>query len=309
MSKALLELNNIHVLINKQTIVNDLSLLVEEGDLIALVGPNGAGKSSLLKSIIGLTKIESGNIKYFDETTILNNQIKKKIGYLYQTLALDKDRTVLDNLILSGQLFGLQKAASKQQTIKWLNKLGLERVSKKKITALSGGEKKLIDLIRCIIHEPKLLILDEPYNELDINYRLKFNTILNKLKEELNCGIILTTHLIDECYDIDKLVILNKGKISLTTSSKDLIESKPQYVLEINANNNDLNFFTSHFGHCHQRGEKYMFWFNDLKETLNKLEEITAPEMNGVNIRKTLLSDIYLERFGRESHATNDSNC
>ena len=208
--------------------VNNLNLFVEEKEIFGLLGPNGAGKTTLLSMLCGLIKPTSGNFSInnfmYDKNA---TSIKKIIGVVPQEYALYPTLTAKENLMYFGSMYGLKGKNLSKKVDDALDYLGLLKFSNKKIDTFSGGMKRRVNLIAGILHNPKILFLDEPTVGVDVQSK---NVIINYLKELNSKGttIIYTSHHLSEAQDFcTKIAIIDKGKIYAEGTPNSLILETP----------------------------------------------------------------------------------
>jgi ABC-2 type transport system ATP-binding protein len=194
--------------------LNDFTLTINEGQIFGLLGPNGAGKTTLISILCGLVKPTSGSftidgLSYGKNT----NDIKKIIGVVPQEYALYPTLTARENLLYFGSMYGLKGNDLKEKVIDSLDFLGLLKFADKRIETFSGGMKRRVNLIAGILHDPKVLFLDEPTVGVDVQSK---NAIIDYLKALNNNGttIIYTSHHLAEAQDFcTDIAILDRGKI------------------------------------------------------------------------------------------------
>ena len=204
--------------------VSDLNLEINEGDIFGLLGPNGAGKTTLISMLSSLVKPTSGSftindLNYKDH----QKELKQLIGTVPQEYALYPTLTALENLMYFGSMYGIQKSDLKSDIHDHLETLGLSDFASKKIKTFSGGMKRRINLIAGILHDPKVLFLDEPTVGVDVQSR---NVIIKHLKElnEKGTTIIYTSHHLNEAEEFcTKVAIIDHGKIVCEGEPKKLI--------------------------------------------------------------------------------------
>lgn len=204
--------------------VSDLNLKINEGDIFGLLGPNGAGKTTLISMLSSLLKPTSGNftingLNYKDH----QKELKQLIATVPQEYALYPSLTALENLMYFGSMYGIQKSDLKSDIQDHLETLGLSDFANKKIKTFSGGMKRRINLIAGILHDPKVLFLDEPTVGVDVQSR---NVIIKHLKElnEKGTTIIYTSHHLNEAEEFcTKVAIIDHGKIVCEGEPKKLI--------------------------------------------------------------------------------------
>ncbi len=194
--------------------VNNLSFRVKDGELFSFLGINGAGKSTTINMICGELKKDSGTILVCDKEVDSDDRyIKRKIGVVFQESLLDKSLTVYDNLKIKASLYGITGNDFAKRYNELSKLFDLHEIERQTITQLSGGQKRRVDIARAIIHNPEILILDEPTTGLDPGTRKKIWKVLNSLRKNSKLTIFLTTHYMEEAVDSDYIVILDKGSI------------------------------------------------------------------------------------------------
>lgn len=194
--------------------VNNLSFRVKDGELFSFLGINGAGKSTTINMICGELKKDSGTILVCDKEVDINDKyIKRKIGVVFQESLLDKSLTVYDNLKIRASLYGITGNAFGKRYNELAKLFDLHEIERQTISQLSGGQKRRVDIARAMIHNPEILILDEPTTGLDPGTRKKIWKVLNSLRKNNKLTIFLTTHYMEEAADSDYIVILDKGSI------------------------------------------------------------------------------------------------
>lgn len=217
---------------NKFLALNNLSLNINKGEIIALLGPNGAGKTTLISTICGLTSITSGEIKVNGFDVIKDyRKTREIIGLVPQELALEPFEKVINSIRFSRRLFG------KKDDNEYLNQLliKLQLYDKKNniIKSLSGGMKRRVMIAKALSHNPKILFLDEPTAGVDVELRKDMWNIIRELKKE-GVTIILTTHYIEEAEMIaDRIGIINNGELLLVEEKNKLIKRMSVKTLRV----------------------------------------------------------------------------
>ena len=203
--------------------VDNLSFEIFDGEVFGLLGKNGAGKTTTIKMLTLQLKPTAGKI-IFDTSDEL--KIKSLIGIVPQHLNFDQDLTVEENLELHGRLYHLTKSERKMRIDQLLKFVELESVRTSFIKNLSGGMKRRLLIVRALIHQPKILFLDEPTVALDPQVRRKIWMLIQELKSQ-GITIILTTHYIEEAENLcDRVAILNAGKLIALDTTKNLCAGK-----------------------------------------------------------------------------------
>lgn len=195
--------------------VDDLSFRVGEGELFAFLGVNGAGKSTTINIICGQLTKDSGSVSIdgADIDTELD-RVKRTLGVVFQGSVLDKELSVADNLESRAALYGIHGAAFRRRLAELAGLLEFGDLLSRPIGKLSGGQRRRIDIARALLHEPKILILDEPTTGLDPQTRTTLWRVIGTLRRERGMTVFLTTHYMEEAADADYVVILDRGRIA-----------------------------------------------------------------------------------------------
>lgn len=218
-----LEINELSKKFGDFTAVDNISLKVRDGDIYGLLGPNGAGKSTTISTICGLLKLTSGQIKLFgiDVSKSMKGQ-NKLIGYVPQDIALYENLTAYENLKFFGELYGLKGKNLKDSIDRALDFVGLSDVKNKEPGKFSGGMKRRLNIACAIIHEPKIVIMDEPTVGIDPQSRNHILESVRKLNKK-GTTIIYTTHYMEEVESIcNEIAIIDHGNVIVSGSKDEL---------------------------------------------------------------------------------------
>ncbi|MDQ3787951.1 MAG: ABC transporter ATP-binding protein [Actinomycetota bacterium] len=177
------------------TALDDVTMRVEAGEFISIVGPSGCGKSTLLKVVAGLVKPSDGTVSLFGSTV---NGPQRNIGFAFQRAALLEWRGVRKNILLQAEIRGIDKAKAARRADELIELTGLKGFEKALPHELSGGMQQRVALCRALLHEPPVLLMDEPFGALDALTREQLNAELNKIWRETGTTILLVTHSIAE---------------------------------------------------------------------------------------------------------------
>ena len=219
-----LEIKKINKKYGDQDALIDVSFSLKKGDIVGFLGPNGAGKTTLMKIITSIIKQDSGDIKINGYDTQKNEiSTKKQIGYLAENNPLYKDMLVTEYLDFIASLYEIENKKDKVKEI--IKKTGLEGEIKKKIEELSKGYKQRVGIAAALVHDPNVLILDEPTTGLDPNQLVEIRKLIQEIgKEKI---VLLSTHILQEIPKIcNHIIIINKGKIVENAKMQDLIKTK-----------------------------------------------------------------------------------
>ncbi len=241
--QPILEIKNVHKNYANHVALNNVSITVEPQKIFGLLGPNGAGKTSLIRIINQITGPDSGEILFNGEK--LNPKHVDFIGYLPEERGLYKKMSVGEQVMYLAQLKGLKKADAKQKLDMWFKKFEIESWWNKKIEELSKGMQQKVQFIVTVLHEPKLLILDEPFSGFDpINAQLIKNEIL-ELKQK-GSTIIFSTHNMGSVEELcDNIALINKSEKILDGSVKDIKSKYKSNLYTISFKGNLMGFINS----------------------------------------------------------------
>jgi ABC-2 type transport system ATP-binding protein len=222
----MVEIKNISKFYGNVEALSDISFTVKKGEVVGLLGPNGAGKSTTMKIITGYLIPDSGNV-LIDEKNIKKNLIsaRKKIGYMPENNPLYFDMLVKDYLNYTLSLHDVEKSKRKERLDYVVKTIGLEKVFYRPIGELSKGYKQRVGLAGCIIHDPEILILDEPTEGLDPNQRQEIRKLIKNLGK--NKTIIISTHVMQEVEAMcSRLIVINNGEIVLDGNKNEIIKKE-----------------------------------------------------------------------------------
>lgn len=212
--KKVIEIKNLKKHFGEVKAVDDVSFSVEEGELFAFLGLNGAGKSTTINIICGVYEKDDGEVLVDGiSVTDKTNDYKSKLGVVFQESALDKKLSVKDNLESRAALYGIFGEKFEKRFDEVDHLLHVKEFKNKPVEKLSGGQRRRADIARAIIHNPKILILDEPTTGLDPQTRSYVWKTLDYLRKTFNTTVFLTTHYMEEAADANNIVILDCGKI------------------------------------------------------------------------------------------------
>lgn len=229
-----LEVSLLSKLYGTQKALDAVSFSAMPGRILGFLGPNGAGKSTTMKIITGYLSADSGDVKILGENALANpKKVSSKIGYLPENNPLYLDLYVREFLEFSGGLYGMKSAVVRERVHELIKKTGLSTEQHKKIGQLSKGYRQRVGLARALIHDPQVVILDEPTTGLDPNQLVEIRNLIREVAE--NKTLIFSTHIMQEveaiCQDV---VIINKGKILAASPLAELKagSGKTELILE-----------------------------------------------------------------------------
>ncbi len=281
----------------KNTIaVDGIDFTVQRGQFFGMLGPNGAGKTSVMKMFYNLVIRNEGDLKVLGmDPKTQEVEIKYRIGIVPQEDNLDPDLTVKENLEIYSNYFGIPHKISKEKINTLFHFFDLEGKEDVNINELSGGMKRRLVIIRALLNDPELLLLDEPTTGLDPQARHLIWDKLNSLKKQ-GMTLVITTHYMDEASQLcDRIIIMNRGQIVIEGNPHKLMEKNfEKYVLE--TENVELNVDIGNIRH-----EAYgirCFFYSNNKEKLFKLRDHIGN--HSIIVRNATLEDLFLKLTGRK---------
>lgn len=293
MSEVVLECKNLTKKVNKKEIVKDISFKLNKGDILGFIGPNGAGKTTIIKMILGLYNIDYG-------TVIINNynlrknhvQAIKEVGAIIENPDMYMYMSGLDNLKISAKIYNINKEKV-EETIKLV---GLESRINDKVSKYSLGMRQRLGIAQSIIHDPKIIILDEPTNGLDPEGIKELKQLLIKLSKK-GMAIIVSSHILSELESFcNKICIINKGKLINYFTKEELLKlsHNQNYILKLD--NTNLNEYLDNYKIIDENHIKI-----SIDKTLNNtLKKLIENNITIYEIKKEVLSleDIFLKQVG-----------
>ena len=287
---------------NGNQALKGININIERGKFFGLLGPNGAGKTTTIGILTGLINLTSGDIKVNGLDIIRDyKKTRKMIGLSPQEINLDVFFTIKELLVFQGGYYGLSLEESKKRVDKILNDLGLEDKKKSKARELSGGMKRRVQIAKALIHDPEIIILDEPTAGVDIELRYLLWDSLRDMNKNRNKTLLLTTHYIEEAENLcDEVAIIDDGEIIAQGSPRDLIESDGESYIDITINkwsDNILkNYKTSYKNNILSVRSK-----NADKEIPNIINELSKFDISihKLNIKKANLEDVFIKLTGK----------
>jgi ABC-2 type transport system ATP-binding protein len=270
----------------KKTAVDDVSFVINVGDFIGLLGPNGAGKTTTIKMLTGLVKTDGGAIFYNGMDFVKEPiECKRLIGIVPQHSNVDRDLTAYENLYMQAILYSIPKNERKDRIEDILDFAGLIEHRDIAVKTFSGGMKRRLTLIRALLHQPKILFLDEPTVGLDPQIRRSMWELILKINQQKHTSILLTTHYIEEAERLcGKVMIIDNGKIILEGSPDQLKQGLGHFVLEEFVDDVIKEDF-----------------FDTKEEALVSLKDC----VNSCKIRESSLEDVFIKLTGRRIKGIN----
>ncbi len=224
-----LKVHNICKSYRKKLVVNNLSLEINQGEIVGLLGPNGAGKTTTFHIIVGLLKPQKGSVFLNDkDITALPIYRRARLGmsYLPQEPSIFRKLTVEENILAILETIKISREERRRRLKELLKKLELESLAKSKAFVLSGGERRRLEITRALVISPSFLLLDEPFSGIDPITVSEIKTIIRKLSDD-GLGILLTDHNVREALAItDRAYIISQGEVLIHGTAKKLVENE-----------------------------------------------------------------------------------
>jgi lipopolysaccharide export system ATP-binding protein len=227
--KSFLEARNLRKTYSGRTVVKDVSLRVEQGEIVGLLGPNGAGKTTSFYMIVGLVKADEGDIELSgtDLTEFpIHVRALRGVGYLPQEASVFRDLTVEDNIYAVLENRKLPRVKRHNLLESLLDDFGLQHIRKSLGSALSGGERRRVEIARALALEPRFILLDEPFAGVDPLAVSDIQNVIRSLKNR-NIGVLITDHNVRETLGIvDRAYIMNSGELLVSGTPDDIVNNE-----------------------------------------------------------------------------------
>lgn len=291
----ILSLNKVTKSYQSKLAVNEVTFDMPEGTIFGMLGPNGAGKTSLIRIITTITKADSGSV-FFDGSPI-NSKSAEKIGYMPEERGLYKKMKVGEQLIYLAQLRGMTDKEAKNAVKYWFEKFDIADWNNKKVEELSKGMSQKVQFIATVLHNPKLLILDEPFSGLD---PVNANLIKDEIYElqQKGTSIIFSTHRMEQVEEIcDNIVLINQGQNVLEGGVKEVKEQYKEHVFEIGYNGEISSTVLENIKVVKHQDQKLLVKLEDAKNPNQILSHLIN---NGVQLHSfqeilPTLNDIFIK--------------
>ena len=310
----IVQVENLSKVFDKEIVaVDNISFHVKEGEIFGFLGPNGAGKTTTIKVLTTLLQPTNGqvNIATFDVRK-KPDSVRSSIGIVPQALTLDDDLKGMANLLLSAKLYHVPDKIAKERADELLKLVGLKDAAERDVSTYSGGMRKRLELIIGLIHNPKVLFLDEPTLGLDIQTRSVIWDYLKKLNKENGLTIFITTHYLEEADLLcDRIAIIDQGKILVEDTPSNLKQKLGGDMIEISVDDNvkakELISELNSVEKIDTVGQKLRIKTNKGDEVLPLILEIC--KANKINVKTVALSkpsldEVFLEYTGRSLRDT-----
>jgi ABC-2 type transport system ATP-binding protein len=299
----IVQLSHVRKVYDTKIAVADLSFTIEPGTMFGLLGPNGSGKTSSIRMMIGITVPDSGSVSLFDRPFTRDALVR--VGYLPEERGLYKKMNVMDQLIFLGQLHGLSAAVASQRARDWCERLHIADAIPKKTEDLSKGMQQKIQFISTLLHDPDLIIMDEPFSGLDpVNAVLLMDTLIDLRRE--GKAILFSTHRMDQVEKLcDKIALIHQGHLVLSGSMRDIKAAYPHNRVLIQFEGDPDPHFLHHpaideikryNGHAEIKLRPSATLGNDAQSLL--AEAVAQTRITRFEVMEPTLEEIFIEKVG-----------
>jgi sulfate transport system ATP-binding protein len=220
--------------------LDDVSVEIEGGALLALLGPSGSGKTTLLRVIAGLENADAGSIRYQDEDVTMRSARERNVGFVFQHYALFRHMNVFENVAFGLRVRRRNRADVDRKVRELLHLVRLDGLERRYPTQLSGGQRQRVALARALAIEPRVLLLDEPFGALDVKVRQELRHWIRKLHDDIHMTTIFVTHDQEEAFEVaDKVVVMNRGRVAQVGTPSEIFEHPAnEFVMDFLGNVN-----------------------------------------------------------------------
>lgn len=279
-----------------------VSFEISGGEIYGLLGPNGGGKTTLFRLMATLLPVQSGSIRLlgFDVAT-QQAMVRSRIGVTFQSPSVDGKLTIAENLRHQAHLYGLSGRLARERIASLVEPLGLSDRINQRVDALSGGLKRRVEIAKSLLHQPGLLLLDEPSTGLDPGARHDLWEYLSRLGREQQVTILVTTHLMEEAERCDRLGILHQGRLVAQGTPEDLRASVGGDCLTVRSSHPDelASQILNRFGLAPKRFDRDLRIEHEAgHELLRDLVAAFPNEITAVSLSKPTLEDVFIARTG-----------
>ena len=297
------EVENLSHAYGDRSALTDVSFRINAGEIFAFLGPNGSGKTTLFKILATLIPVECGEVTLLRHNLVHeSNRVRKHLGIVFQHPSLDLKLTVTENLRHHGHLYGIWGADLKRRSREVLDQLELTNRARDLVETLSGGLRRRAEIAKTLLHQPKLLLLDEPSTGLDPIARRKLLESLSNLRETAGVTVILTTHILDEAETCDRVGILNVGEL-VAVGTPDELKSRISgdiVIVDSPVPNRLARKISQQFGHRVDSDDDMLRVECDCgHECVRDVVTAFPSEIRSVSFGEPTLEDVFIKLTGR----------
>ena len=279
-----------------------LSLGVPEGAIFGVLGPNGGGKSTLFRILATMMRASAGSAKVcgFDTAT-QSADVRRRLGVVFQTQSLDRKLTVEENLRAQGHLYGLSGGQLRERIEGAMKRLGLTDRRGDIVGKLSGGLKRRVEIAKALLHEPRVLLMDEPSTGLDPAARRELIQYITEMRERTGVTVLITTHILDEAERCDRLLLLHQGR-KVAEGTPDELKARvggDVVVLEVSDADGLPARITEKFGvQAHAADGRIRVEIDNGHRFIAEVVEAFPGTIRSIALHKPTLEDVFLDETG-----------
>lgn len=285
--------------------VAGIDLEISAGEFFGLLGPNGSGKTTTIHMLATLVRPSGGSaaVAGFD---VLSNAVavRAHIGLVFQDSALDRTLSVAENLFFAGALHGLRHQQVERRARELLDLFDMAQQWTAPVGALSGGQRRAVDIIRGVLHEPRVLFLDEPTIGLDLPVRRRIWRFIEGLRARNRMTVLLTTHYLEEADGCDRVAFMRKGQVVLEGNPRLLVDGLGRHVAEFESDRPDELEARARalLGNGLRDGPLVLYrWPHEETGPLGRLQDQLGPLVSALRVRRPNLGDVFLWVHAGES--------
>jgi len=302
---AAVEIRQLSYRYGERTALDDIELTISPGDIFGLLGPNGSGKTTLFRILCTLLPLQEGTVVLLGaDVSTAAAEVRQRLGITFQSPSLDGKLSVFENLKHQSHLYGLSGRVMRGRIDELLERFKLAERRNDIVDELSGGLKRRVELAKGLLHQPQLLLLDEPSTGLDPGARSDLWHQLRQLREE-GITVLLTTHLMEEAAGCDRIAILDRGRLVADGEPEALRSELGGDGVTIHARNPDVlaQRIIEHFELTPRRlGASLRVELEDDRDLLGELMETFSADIRSIEFGKPTLEDVFVAKTGHAFH-------
>ncbi|MFO0913326.1 MAG: ABC transporter ATP-binding protein [Pirellulales bacterium] len=284
--------------------LHELNLTIEPRQLYAVLGPNGGGKTTLFRLLSTLVPLQSGQASLMGyDLASQSDRVRRQLGVVFQHPSLDKKLTVAENLAQHAALYGLGTRELRARQPELLAQLGLSDRVGERVERLSGGLQRRVEIAKSLLHHPQLLLMDEPTTGLDPAVRTDLWQYLGQLRQQRDLTIVMTTHLLEEAERVDRLAILDQGRLVAEGTPRELSQQVGGQSVRLRCDDPQRMAaeVAERLGVEPRVAAGLISWDTDRgAEQVDRLLREWGPQIREVAVGQATLEDVFLKRTGHQ---------
>jgi ABC-2 type transport system ATP-binding protein len=303
MNAPLIEIDRLTHRYGERVALDELTLAIGPGECFAILGPNGGGKTTLFRVLSTLLRPQTGTLRIAGLDLVEHaREIRARLGIVFQAPSLDKKLRVGENLWCQGRLYGLSNNVIRERSAALLQRLGVAERANDRVETLSGGLKRRVEIAKALLHEPTILLLDEPSTGLDPLARRELWTQVRELQQTAGITVVFTTHFLDEADRADRVAILDAGKLVALDKPSTLRAAIASESLAIETD--DPAALATSISEIFQLPARVIdaavrIEATDAHRWVERLVETFPDRINGLHLGKATLEDVFIARTGK----------